>query len=141
MGQGVGIADVAVLLTAAGTATYVLGVIAVAWPIHTRITNSAILTWHAVALIPKTVVAGQGVRMLFSFPAVVTVVTMVWLVLLAFYLSIVYALFDSLVVSTVLVLIPLLVSYPLFRKFYGSASISWLLGPTAVNPVSKSLRQ
>jgi hypothetical protein len=68
----IGIGELATLITAAAAIVYVLGLLAVSWPIFARITNNPIDTWYAVSLIPKTIVAGQGVRILLQYPLVVT---------------------------------------------------------------------
>src|SRR5215210_818203 len=59
------VAGVAALITTfftvAAALLYILGLIALGWPIQ-RVTNNLSTTLYAVSLIPKTVVAGQGIR-------------------------------------------------------------------------------
>jgi hypothetical protein len=56
------IGELAAILTAAGVSIYVLGLIGLAIPIRREFTQDLSTAWYAVALIPKTVVAGQGAR-------------------------------------------------------------------------------
>jgi hypothetical protein len=66
------IGDLAAILTVGGIAIYVLGLIGLAVPIRRVFTRDLTTAWYAVALIPKTVVAGQGVRIWLRFPLVCT---------------------------------------------------------------------
>jgi len=69
-----GLAEISALLAALGILIYALGLVALCWPIYRRITMDASTALYAVSLMPKTVVAGQGVRMLFGLPLVATTV-------------------------------------------------------------------
>jgi hypothetical protein len=60
--NSIGIAELATLLTAAGVAIYVLGMIGLALSIRLTFTQRLSTAWYAVSLMPKTVVAGQGMR-------------------------------------------------------------------------------
>ncbi len=64
----IGIAEVAALITVVGAAIYALGPLGAAWPIHKRWNNDASTTWYAISLIPRAVVAGQGMRIFMGFP-------------------------------------------------------------------------
>jgi hypothetical protein len=101
MVSGLSIGDIAVLLAVGGTATYIMGVVAIAWPIYTRITNDVVVTWHAVALIPRTLVVGLGVRILFTFPLVVTPVVILTFTLVGLYQSLRDTLFGSSIIIIV----------------------------------------
>ena len=74
----IGFAEVAALITVVGAAIYGLGLIGVAWPIHKRWHNDAATTWYAVSLIPRAVVAGQGMRIFMGFPTVITTLLLLW---------------------------------------------------------------
>jgi len=60
--NSMGIGDLAALFTVAGVAIYVLGLVGLAIPIRRSLGGNISAAWHVVSLIPKTVVAGQGVR-------------------------------------------------------------------------------
>lgn len=62
MDNTIGIAQLATLLTAAGVAIYVLGLVGLALSINLTFTEKWSTAWYAVSLMPRTVVAGQGVR-------------------------------------------------------------------------------
>src|SRR5215211_951364 len=79
----IGIAEVAALITVVGAAIYGLGLLGVAWPIHKRWQNDAATTLYAVSLIPRAVVAGQGIRILMGFPTLVATLLLVWSLLVA----------------------------------------------------------
>jgi hypothetical protein len=144
MDKGVGLGDIIVLVTAVGTATYVMGLIAVAWPIYSRITHDGAITWHAVALMPKTVVAAQGVYILFSWPLLITICGILILVVEAF----LFPLISKLPLSGVLYIITsggvllgiTITVYFLSRRILGHPSIAWLLGPDPANPSPRFLR-
>src|SRR5215212_11106779 len=63
------IGDLATILTVAGVSIYVLGLIGLAIPILREFTGDITTAWYAVSLVPKTVVAGQGVRIWMQRPA------------------------------------------------------------------------
>ena len=69
------IGDLAALVTVVGVAIYILGLVTLAWPIYVRITGEASPTWHAVSLLPRTVVAGLGLSILMKFPIIASVIT------------------------------------------------------------------
>jgi hypothetical protein len=144
MDKGVGIGDIIVLVTAVGTATYVMGLIAVAWPIYRRITHDGALTWHAVALMPKTVVAAQGVYILFSWPLVITIGGILILVAQAFLFPLISMLIPSGVPAIIsflgTVLGSLITVYFLSVRIFGHPSITWLLGPEPAYPQPRFLR-
>ena len=73
-----GIAEVAALITVVGAATYGLGLLGVAWPIHKRWHNDAATTWYAISLIPRAVVAGQGMRIFVGFPTIMATLLLMW---------------------------------------------------------------
>ena len=62
MDNAIGIAQLATLLTAAGVAIYVLGLVGLALSINLTFTEKWFTAWYAVSLMPRTVVAGQGVQ-------------------------------------------------------------------------------
>lgn len=69
MNDAIGIADLAALVTVVGVSVYVAGLLGVAIALRLRkITDDMVTAWHAVALLPRTDVAGQGVRIWLSFP-------------------------------------------------------------------------
>jgi uncharacterized membrane protein YhaH (DUF805 family) len=74
----IGLAEVAALITVFGAAIYGLGLLGVAWPIHKRWHNDAASTWYAVSLIPRAVVAGQGVRIFMGFPTLMATLLLTW---------------------------------------------------------------
>src|SRR5215212_8406508 len=63
------IGDLATILTVAGVSIYVLGLIGLAIPILREFTGDITTAWYAVSLVPKTVVAGEGVRIWMGRPA------------------------------------------------------------------------
>jgi len=62
MSETIGLAELATLVTVAGITVYVLGLIGVAIPIFRTFTHNMSAAWYTVSLMPRTVVAGQGVR-------------------------------------------------------------------------------
>ena len=62
------IGDLATTLTVAGVSISVLGLIGLAIPIRRVYTGDITTAWYAVSLVPKTVVAGQGVRIWLQWP-------------------------------------------------------------------------
>lgn len=75
------IGDIAALATAMGVAIYVLGLVGLAIPIRTRFTGDMATAWYAVSLLPRTVVAGQGLRIWVQWPLLFTAIVLVqrWL--------------------------------------------------------------
>jgi len=70
--NSIGIGDLATILTAVGVVIYVLGLIGLAIPIRRVFTGDLSVAWYAVALIPKTVVAGHGARIWLRWPVALT---------------------------------------------------------------------
>jgi hypothetical protein len=64
------ITQVVALITVLGTAIYIIGLIALCWPIYRLLTHDASTGLYAAALVPRTVVAGQGIRIFVGFPLV-----------------------------------------------------------------------
>jgi hypothetical protein len=64
------IAQVVALITVLGTVIYVLGLVALCWPIYRSLTRDPSTGLYAAALVPRTVVAGQGVRIFVGFPLI-----------------------------------------------------------------------
>jgi hypothetical protein len=62
------ITQIVALITVLGTAIYFIGLIALCWPIYRRLTRDPSAGLYAAALVPRTVVAGQGVRIFVGFP-------------------------------------------------------------------------
>jgi hypothetical protein len=58
----IGVAQLATVLTVAGLAVYVVGVIGLALSINLFFTEKWATAWYAVSLMPRTIVAGQGMR-------------------------------------------------------------------------------
>jgi hypothetical protein len=80
--RNLSIADVAALLTAAGIAVYALGLIGLAVPIRNHFATNFSTAWYAVSLVPKTVVAGQGLRIWVQWPIAITTMLLFATVLL-----------------------------------------------------------
>jgi hypothetical protein len=76
------IGSLATILTVAGVTIYVLGLIGLAIPIRREFTQDLSTAWYAVALIPKTVVAGQGVRIWLRWPFVFTAILFIATILI-----------------------------------------------------------
>jgi hypothetical protein len=62
--------QVVALITVLGTAIYITGLIALCWPIYRSLTRDPSTGLYAAALVPRTVVAGQGVRIFVGFPLI-----------------------------------------------------------------------
>jgi len=79
--SSIGIGDLAALVTVAGATIYVLGLVGLAIPIYRTFTHDMPTTWYAVTLLPKIVVAGQGVRIWVQWPLVMTaaMLLIIWL--------------------------------------------------------------
>src|SRR5215210_7873043 len=132
----IGIVEVAALITVVGAAIYGLGLLGVAWPIHKRWNNDASTTWYAVALIPRAVVAGQGMRVFMGFPTIMaTLLLMWWLVVFPVLrlLSVVVSSLAAWSVGIFALLVLLAGGYWLLRSKYRQR-IQWLLGPTPEYP-------
>jgi hypothetical protein len=70
------IADVLALITVAGVAVYVAGLVGLAIAIRREFTRDLSTAWYVVALIPRTVVAGQGVRIWLVWPVSLAVLVL-----------------------------------------------------------------
>jgi len=60
------------LITVAGAAVYVLGLVGLAVTIRSRLTGDFSTAWYVVSLLPRTVVAGQGLRLWLRWPIILT---------------------------------------------------------------------
>lgn len=132
----IGIVEVAALITVVGAAIYGLGLLGVAWPIHKRWNNDASTTWYAVALIPRAVVAGQGMRVFMGFPTIMATLLLMWWLVVFPVLRLLSVVVSSLAAWSVgiFALLALLAGgYWLLRSKYRQR-IQWLLGPTPEYP-------
>ena len=68
MGELSGIVEVAALVTVAGIGVYVVGLLRLAMAMRLRLIDNLSTAWFVVALLPRTVVAGQGVRIWLAWP-------------------------------------------------------------------------
>lgn len=78
----ISIGTLATILTVAGVATYVLGLIGLAVTIRLRLARDIPTAWYAVSLLPRTIVAGQGIRIWLGWPIGITVVISVGIYLM-----------------------------------------------------------
>lgn len=74
MDNSIGIGDLATIITVAGITVYVLGLVGLAITISQKFTGDLSAAWYAASLLPRTIVAGQGVRIWLGLPIVLTVV-------------------------------------------------------------------
>jgi hypothetical protein len=76
------IADVLALTSVAGIAVYVAGLLGLGIAIRREFTRDISTAWYVVALIPRTVVAGQGVRIWLLWPVTLGILLtlLVWLI-------------------------------------------------------------
>ena len=74
-------AAVATLITISATTIYVLGLMALGYPVYSRITKNSSTALYVVSVVPRTVVAGHGVRFLLGIP-------LIWTLLFAAFLSV-----------------------------------------------------
>jgi hypothetical protein len=72
--NSIGIGDLAAIITAAGITIYVLGLVGLALTIRLEFTEDLSTAWYAASLLPRTIVAGQGVRIWLGLPIILTVV-------------------------------------------------------------------
>jgi len=81
--SSIGIGDIAAVVTIAGVTIYALGLLGLAIPISTVFTKDMSTAWYAVSLMPRTVVAGQGVRIWIRWPFLLTTLLLLimWLLL------------------------------------------------------------
>jgi hypothetical protein len=61
-GYSLTLANAASLVTIVGAATYVTGLLAFWGPIRRAYTHDFVTAWHATSLVPRVVIAGQGVK-------------------------------------------------------------------------------
>jgi hypothetical protein len=72
--NSISIGDLAAFVTAVGIAVYVMGLVGLSVTIRFNFTRDFTTAWYAVSLLPRTVVAGQGVRLWLMWPIIVTVI-------------------------------------------------------------------
>ena len=77
------LADLAAILTAAGVSVYVLGLTGIYISIRRSLLRNASTAWYVASLLPRTVVAGQGVRIWLGFPLILTVVVLLTILVIA----------------------------------------------------------
>ena len=68
MDSSIDIGDLAAVVTVAGIAVYVVGLIGLAIAISLHFNHHLSTAWYVVALVPRTVVAGQGVKIWLEYP-------------------------------------------------------------------------
>jgi len=130
-----GLAEVAALITVVGATIYGLGLLGLAWPIHKRWNNDASTTWYAMSLIPRAVVAGQGMRIFVGFPTIMATLLLIWWLIvfpILRFLSVSVSNLASWVVGILALLALVVGGYWLVHKY--RQRIQWLLGPTPENP-------
>jgi hypothetical protein len=71
------IADISALVAVLAAAIYVLGLFTLWVPIYTTYTHDFEAAWHAASLVPRTLVAGLGVRQLLAFPLLVATIILI----------------------------------------------------------------
>jgi hypothetical protein len=132
----IGIAEVAALITVVGAAIYGLGLIGVAWPIHKRWNNDASSTWYAVSLIPRAVVAGQGLRVFVGFPTLMATLLLMWWLVVFPVLRLLSAAVSGLAAwsAGIFALLLLLAGGRWLLRSKHRQRIQWLLGPTPEHP-------
>jgi hypothetical protein len=132
----IGFAEVAALITVLGAAIYGLGLLGVAWPIYKRWHNDAATTLYAISLIPRAVVAGQGMRIFMGFPTLLATLLLIWWLVVFPLLRLVDVVASNLAawaVGIFALLVLLAGGYWLLRSMY-RRGIQWLLGPTPEHP-------
>jgi hypothetical protein len=72
--NSISLGDVAALVTTVGIAVYVMGLVGLAVTIWFNFTSDFISAWYAVSLLPRVVVAGQGVRLWLRWPIIATTI-------------------------------------------------------------------
>jgi hypothetical protein len=72
--NSIGIGDLAALVTVVGIAVYVMGLVGLSVTIRFNFTGDFTTAWYVVSLLPRTVVAGQGVRLWLRMPIIVTAI-------------------------------------------------------------------
>lgn len=132
----IGFAEVAALITVVGAAIYGLGLIGVAWPIHKRWHNDAATTWYAMSLIPRAVVAGQGMRIFMGFSTLMATLLLIWWLIVFPAQRLLSEVASNLAATAfgVFALVVLLAGgYWLLRSRH-RLGIQWLLGPAPEHP-------
>jgi hypothetical protein len=61
--SSIGIGDLVGIITVAGVAVYVLGLVGLSVTIRFKLTGDLSTAWYVVSLLPRTVVPGQGIRL------------------------------------------------------------------------------
>jgi hypothetical protein len=72
------IGSLATILTVAGVTIYVLGLVGLAVTIRIRLAKDIPTAWYAVSLLPRAIVAGQGIRIWLGWPLILTVAIALW---------------------------------------------------------------
>ena len=132
----IGFAEVAALVTVMGAAIYGLGLLGVAWSLHKRWNNDASTTWYALSLMPRMLVAGQGMRILIGFPTIMATLLLLWWLLVFPTVRLLSAAVSNLaaVAVNIFALVALGAGiYWLMRSKYRQR-IQWLLGPNPEFP-------
>src|SRR5215207_8819158 len=70
MNDSISIGDLAAILTIGGVTIYVLGLVGLTIPIFRAFAEDLTTAWYAVSLMPRTVVAGEGVRIWVRIPLI-----------------------------------------------------------------------
>ena len=78
------IGTLSAVLASGGALIYILGLVALGAPIYRLYTHDISITWQAISLAPRTMVAGLGVQRLFAMPAWVFAYTAVSFILAHF---------------------------------------------------------
>ena len=72
--------EISALLAVAAIGVYIVGLFALFFPISRTFTGDFTTAWYVVSLVPRTMVAGQGVRQVLAYPALsVFVITVIYL--------------------------------------------------------------
>jgi hypothetical protein len=133
------IASLATLITVAGGAIYILGLMTLAWPIYAQITKKKDIstTWYAVSLIPKTVVAGQGVRVLIRYALLATLFSLLSGMVPLIVLQTTLLFSGSLLAAWTLAVLTLIATVAITTWASSGARGHWLFGEKGRNPVSR----
>jgi hypothetical protein len=92
---------IATLITISATTIYVLGLMALGYPVYSRITKNSSTALYVVSVVPRTVVAGHGVRFLLGIP-------LIWTLLFAAFLSVAQLVYRAVDVRSSYVEVPIL---------------------------------
>lgn len=76
--------EISALLAVAAIGVYIVGLFALLFPISRTFTGDFTTAWYAVSLVPRTIVAGQGVRQVLAYPAISVLVLTAFFLLVAF---------------------------------------------------------